>query len=89
VRLLSRKEFGVLVVIALVAAVAFVLITPDPTDDVDAVLHMGKSLHVPAFQLADLLDVGLGRVSVNHSSPIVAPFNVSQSSIELFCSCRC
>ena len=87
--MMSTRQLGTVVVVLLVAvAVVFVLMTPDPTDNVDAILHTGKSLHVPALHLASVLIVGLTTLVTRHSSPI-AITKAKQDSLELLCSCRC
>jgi hypothetical protein len=78
----------VAVLLLVVAAVAFVLVTPDPTDDVSAILHVGKALHIPSLNLALVPGAALSTPALKHSSPI-AVFKIRQNSLELLGSCRC
>jgi hypothetical protein len=46
---LRARELDALVAITLAVALAFILITPDSSDDVDAVLHLVKASHSHTF----------------------------------------
>ena len=46
---LRARELDALVAITLAITVAFILITPDSSDDVDAVLHLVKASHSHTF----------------------------------------
>jgi hypothetical protein len=55
----SVPKIGVAVALLLVVAVAVVQITPDPTDDINALLHRGKAVSVHALDSASGLNLGL------------------------------
>ncbi len=84
---LPDNIYRVLVLLLLVTAVATVLITPDPTDDIRVVVRPHKTLHAPvaafcATYLLLLLGAGLLRRSR-------ALHLVSHNSLQLLCTCRC
>ena len=47
--MLGQREASALIVLLVVLAVATVLISPDPTDDVDGVLYSHKLIKIPAL----------------------------------------
>ena len=76
------------IALALAVAVAFILITPDPTDDVDAVLHLVTGAHSHAVGHLATLNTALimrvsGRLYVSSAS------NVMSHVPELLCTYRC
>jgi len=77
----------VLIALLIVAALAAVLITPDPTDDVHAVMHSLKTMHAPAVAL--FLPPVLALL-IAGSPPGRQPANAaSAKSLPLLCTCRC
>jgi len=82
------REFNVVIALALAVAVVFILVTPDPTDDVDAILHLVKGAHSHAVGLVSTLNTALiirvsGRWYVSSAS------NVMPHVPELLCTYRC
>jgi hypothetical protein len=68
--------------------VAFILVTPDPTDDVEAILHLVKGAHSCAVGFVSTLNTALimrmsGRMYVSSAS------NVMSQVPELLCIYRC
>lgn len=77
----------VLIALLVVTAVATILITPDPSDDVHAVLRSYHGLHAPAVVLflAPLLTL----LVTDKQRGALAPFLASVNSLRLLCTCRC
>lgn len=73
-----------LVALLLVTAVATVLITPDPTDDVHAVL---RALHAPVVALSVGASLVLLVAENLHGGD--APGPTWSNSLRLLCTCRC
>ena len=55
----SVPKIGVAVALLLVVAVAVVQFTPDPTDDINALLHRGKAVSVHTLDSAFGRNLGL------------------------------
>jgi hypothetical protein len=58
-RMPSVPKIGVAVALLLVVAVAVVQFTPDPTDDINALLHRGKAVSVHTLDSAFGRNLGL------------------------------
>ncbi len=76
-----------LIALLVVTAVATVLITPDPSDDVHAVMRSHQTLHAPAVVL--LLALLLTLLVTDKQRGSQAPLLVSVNSLRLLCVCRC
>jgi hypothetical protein len=77
----------VLIALLIAGALATVLITPDPTDDVHAVVRPHTTPHIPAvvFLLLPLpLLLMAGKL---HGSQMADA--ASTKSLQLLCTCRC
>jgi len=88
-RLLRWNRNAIYVVLAslLVVAVATVLITPDPTDDVHGVVHSQRSLTPPAVAIAAVVLLNLvptSKVDDTDSAELSTP-----DLLQLICICRC
>lgn len=86
--MLRVREIGAVIALALAVAVVFILVTPDPTDDVDAILHLVTSAHSHTVGHVSTLSTALimrvsGRLYVSSSS------NVMSHIPELLCTYRC
>lgn len=77
----------VLVALLIVVALATVLVTPDPTDDVHAVMHSHKTMHVPAIAL--FLPPVLALLITGRSPGSQSANAASAKSLQLLCTCRC
>jgi len=85
---LPVPKIGAVVVIVVVVAVVFVLVTPDPTDDVDAILRPGKGVQLQALASVSALIPTLITPAAQRSQIDAAP-NVTPALLELLCSSRC
>ena len=76
-----------LIALLVVTAVATVLITPDPTDDVHAILGSHQTLHAPAatFLLLPLLALLMTGKPFGSQTELAA----AGKSLQLLCTCRC
>ena len=86
--MLSVRQMKGVIALALAVAVAFILVTPDPTDDVDAILHLVKGAQSHAVSHVSTLNTSLimrvsGRLSVSSAS------NVMSHVPEPLCTYRC
>jgi hypothetical protein len=92
----NRQEFrvptvpkiGVASALLLVLAVAVVLITPDTTDDINALLYRGKAVSVHALDSAFGLNLGLvvrPRADLLSVSASIMPLPL----LERLCTYRC
>ena len=86
--MLRVREINVVIALALALVVAFILVTPDPTDDVEAILHLVKGAHSHAVGFVSTLNTALimrmsGRMYVSSAS------NVMSQVPELLCIYRC
>ncbi len=77
----------VLLALLVVTAVATVLITPNPTDDVHAVMRSHKTLHAPAAAFFLLPVLALLVAFKQHGSEVETSAPVK--SLQLLCTCRC
>jgi hypothetical protein len=69
-------------------AVVFILVTPDPTDDVDAILHLVKGAHShPICDVSTLNSALIMRVSSRLY--VSSASNVMSHVPELLCTYRC
>ena len=86
--MLRVREINAVIALALAVVVAFILVSPDPTDDVDAILHLVKAAqshavgHVSTLNTALIMRVS-GRLYVSSAS------NVMSHVLELLCTYRC
>ena len=82
------RQLEVLVVLTLAMAVAFILVTPDCTDDVDAILHFVKAANSHALGHVLVLDIV---PVVRVSGPLHAGVssNVTLHIPEQLCTYRC
>ena len=86
-RLRSPSLSVVLIALLIMTALATVLITPDPTDDVHAVMRPHKTLHAPAVALFVLPLLAL---LITDKQPGSQATNAgSAKSLQLLCTCRC
>jgi hypothetical protein len=84
----GRQSLLIVLTALLVAtAVATILITPDPTDDVHAVMRPHKPLHAPAIVL--FLTPLLTLLVTDKQRGSQKPFLISVNSLRLLCTCRC
>ena len=85
--MLRVREIDAVLALALAVAVVFILVTPDPTDDVDAILHLVKGTQSHAFGHVSRLNAVItdvtGRLYVSSAS------NVMSHVPELLCTYRC
>jgi len=83
----ARRKFSLFLALLVVIAVTTIVITPDPTDDVDAILrshHPLKSLTLGASVGVSLVLSSLAAWAAS-SSPIPTTPNL----LRLICTCRC
>lgn len=86
--MLLATKVGTFAALALIVAVAVILITPDSTDDVDAILHLGKVVHAQALTLVSALNIVL-IARASERLCVVGPSNVTSRLLDLLCTCRC
>lgn len=86
-RLRSPSLPTVLIALLVVTALATVLITPDPTDDVHAVMRPHRTQHAPAIALL-LLPLLALLVAGKHQGSQAATVPLAKS-LQLLCTCRC
>jgi lipopolysaccharide export LptBFGC system permease protein LptF len=85
------RVLQIVVVLAVVFSVAYVLITPDPTDDVDGILlsnhpltaHRLIGVSVPHFQMFTIVLARLSTVLT------FSKFSTTSELLALTCVCRC
>ena len=75
--------FALLVVIA----VATILITPDPTDDVDGILRTHHALK--STSLGASIGVSLALFSLGALAASYPPIPATPNLLRLICTCRC
>jgi hypothetical protein len=68
--------------------VAFILVTPDPTDDVEAILHLVKGAHSCAVGFVSTLNTALS-MRVSGCLYVSSASNVMSHAPELLCTYRC
>ena len=86
--MLRVREIDAVIALALAVAVVFILVTPDPTDDVDAILHLVKAAQSHAVGHVSTLNTALiMRVSSLLSASSAS--NVMSHGPELLFSYRC
>lgn len=86
--MLRVREINVIVALALALVVAFILVTPDPTDDVEAILHLVKGAHSYAVGFVSTLHIALiMRVSGRLYMPSAS--SATAHAPELLCTYRC
>ena len=82
------REFNVVIALGLAVTVAFILVTPDPTDDVDAILHLVKGAQSHAFGHVSTLNTAL-IMRVSGCLYVFSASNVMSHVPELLCTYRC
>ena len=85
--MLLATKVGTLLTLALLLAVAVILVTPDPTDDLEAIVDLGKvvpqtSTLVSALNIAQI-------VRPSKRLCVVGPSNETSRLLDLLCACRC
>jgi hypothetical protein len=86
--MLPVNKIRAVIAFMLAVVVMFILITPDRTDDVDGVLHLGKRAHVHALGLASAMNVAL-TIHARERSYVVTGTSVQPGLLELLCAHRC
>lgn len=86
--MLLATKVGTLLTLVLIVAVAVILITPDPIDDVDAIVHLGKVVRAQTLTLVSALNIAL-IVRASERLCVVGPSNVTSRLLDLLCACRC
>ena len=87
-RVLRVRQINVVVALALALVVTFILITPDPTDDVEAILHLVKGAHSYAVGFVSTMNTApIMRVSGRLYVPSAS--NKTAHAPELLCTYRC
>ena len=86
--MLRVREIDAVIALALAVAVVFILVSPDPTDDVDAIFHLVKGAQSHAFGHVSTLNAAVimrvsGRLYVFSAS------NVMSHISALLCTYRC
>ncbi len=86
--MLRVREINAVIALTLAVAVVFILVSPDPTDDVDAILHLVTGAHWHAAGHVSTLNTALimrvsGRLYVSSAS------NVMSHVPQLLCTYRC
>src|SRR5215469_6865007 len=85
---LRAREIDAVIVLALAVAVVFVLVTPDPTDDVDAILHLVKGTQSHAFAHVSTLNIAV-IMRVSSRLYVSSASNVMSHVPQLLCTYRC
>ena len=78
---------SILLALLLVLALANVLVTPNPTDDVRGVVHAHRTLTASFVVLA--LGLSLAVILTMHSNDSTHLVVSSLNLLELLCTCRC
>ena len=83
----TRRKISVFVALLLAIAVATILITPDPTDDIHGILCSHHALKSPALSAS----VGVSLVLLSLASLAAAspPIPTTSNLLRLICMCRC
>ena len=85
---LRVRELEAVVALTLVVSVAFILITPDSSDDVDAILHLVKAVHTHTLGPVLLLSM-VPVVRLSGLMYAAAASTVTLHVPELLCTYRC
>jgi len=85
---LLGTKVGFFFALVLIMAVASILITPDLTDDVDAIVHLRKVVHAQAVTHLPVPNVAL-MVRARGPLYVVVSSNVTSRVLDLLCTCRC
>jgi len=83
----ARRKSSVFFALLVVIAVATIVITPDPTDDVDAILHSHHALKSPS--LGASVGVSLALFSLAASAASFPPISTTPNLLRLICTFRC
>jgi len=83
----ARRKISVFLALLIVIAVATIIITPDPTDDVDAILRSHHPLKSPS--LGASVGVWLVLFSLAVLAPASPPILAKPNLLRLNCTCRC
>jgi|HubBroStandDraft_4_1064222.scaffolds.fasta_scaffold07477_5 hypothetical protein len=85
---LRVRKIDAVIALALAVAVVFILVTPDPTDDVAAILHLVKGARShPICDVSTLNSALIMRVSCRLY--VSSASNVMSHVPELLCAYRC
>ena len=83
----ARRRFSVFLALLIVIAVTTIVITPDPTDDVDAILRSHHPLKSPS--LAASVGVSLVLFSLAALAASSSPIPTTPNLLRLICTSRC
>ena len=86
--MLFKTKIGAAIAIAVAMALVVVLVTPDPTDDVEGILHLCKQLQ----GRVQLLDSAFGPPLIARAkkrSHVERVLNAIPNLLDLNCTCRC
>jgi hypothetical protein len=83
-----KTSIGSAIAIVVMMAVVLILITPDPTDDVDGILQLDKRVLVPTSVVDSALSVPLSIHSSRHAHTHLAS-KIVPNLLELLCASRC
>ena len=86
--MLFKARIGAVIAIVIATAVAFILVTPDPTDDVDGIVHSGKRVHAQMHSL-DFVHYSTLITQTGKILHVKLTPNITPNLIDLLCSCRC
>ena len=83
----ARQKFSVFFALLVVLAVATIVITPDPTDDVVGILRAPHALESPS--LGASVGVSLVVFSLAALAASYSPIPTTPNLLRLICTCRC
>ena len=83
----ARQKFSVFFALLVVLAVTTIVITPDPTDDVDAILRSHHPLKSPS--LGPSVGVSLVLFSLAALAASSPPIPTTPNLLRLICTARC
>jgi hypothetical protein len=85
---LLATKVGFFFALVIIVAVASILITPDPTDDVDAIVHLRKVVYAQSLTHVPVPSVAL-IVRARGPLYVFVSSNVISRVFDLLCTCRC
>ncbi len=83
----ARRRFSVFLALLIVIAVATIVITPDPTDDVDAILGPHHPLKSPSLSAS--VGISLEVLSLAALATSSPPIPTTPNLLRLICTSRC
>ena len=83
----ARRRFSVFLALFVVIAVATIVITPDPTDDVDGILRSHHALKSPILGPSVGVSLVLYSLADLAASSPLSP--TTPNLLRLICTCRC